>query len=548
MSLHPQPNTAIPDETVRIARLAFPQGSLYMRMRNELGPIYEDESFRALFSSRGQPAESPARLALVSIMQFAEGLSDRQAADAVRSRIDWKYALALELSDPGFDASVLTEFRERLIAGGAEELLFEQMLTRLRERGLLKARGRQRTDSTHVLAAIRQLNRLECVGETMRRALNALAVVAPAWLRAWVPAPWFDRYARRFEEYRLPPGRPERYALAELIGVDGIELLDQIYDQAAPAWLRQLPAVEVLRQVWLQQFYLVEGVLRWRAAEDLPPSALLISSPYDAEARYSQRRQTQWTGYKVHLTESCDEDLPHLITDVETTPATKSDYEMTAAIEAKLAARALLPREHLVDAGYVTSDHLVNSRQEYDVELLGPVAEDNSWQARAGAGFDVGRFAIDWQAQRATCPNGRTSVSWIEGLADHHDHEVIHVHFARRDCQRCPVRAACTRATKQGRVLTIRPQAQHEAIQAARQHQQTEAFKERYRARAGIEGTISQGVRIGDLRRSRYIGLAKTHLQHVLLASGINLLRAIAWLEELPRAQTRKSPFLALAA
>src|SRR5262249_13869373 len=145
MSLHPQPFTAVPPETARVPGAAFRQGNLYMRMRDEIGAIYEDGAFASLFSTRGQPAEAPWRLALVAIMQYAEGLSDRQAADAVRSRIDWKYMLGLELSDPGFDASVLSEFRGRLVGGGAEELLFNTLLERFRERKLFQARGRQRT-------------------------------------------------------------------------------------------------------------------------------------------------------------------------------------------------------------------------------------------------------------------------------------------------------------------------------------------------------------------------------------------------------------------
>src|SRR5712692_326653 len=194
MSLHSKPFTAIPEETARVARAAFPQGNLYIRMRDEIGVIYEDEAFASLFSHRGQPAEAPWRLALVTIMQYAEGLSDRQAAEAVRSRIDWKYALNLELTDPGFDYTVLCEFRARLIVGNTEQLLLDALLTRCRERKLLKARGRQRSDSTHVLGAIRALNRLECVGETLRHALNSLAVVAPEWLRSQSHTEWVARY------------------------------------------------------------------------------------------------------------------------------------------------------------------------------------------------------------------------------------------------------------------------------------------------------------------------------------------------------------------
>jgi len=188
MSLRPADETTIPEDTARVAHAAFPKGSTYLRMRDALGPIYTDAAFADLFPRRGQPAESPAHLALVTIMQFAEGLSDRQAADAVRSRIDWKYALGLELTDPGFDASVLSEFRGRLLTGDVTQLLLERMLDRLYACGLLKKRGRARTDSTHILAAIRALNRLECVGETLRHALNTLATVAPDWLGSRAPS------------------------------------------------------------------------------------------------------------------------------------------------------------------------------------------------------------------------------------------------------------------------------------------------------------------------------------------------------------------------
>ena len=154
MSLKPRCFDLIPEETVRAAQAAFPKGNVYLRMRDEFGMLYADETFAELFSTRGQPAEAPGCLALVMVMQFAEGLSDRQAADAVRARIDWKYALGLELTDAGFEASVLSEFRGRLVAGGAEAVLFETLLERCRQAGLIKARTRQRTDSTHVLAAI----------------------------------------------------------------------------------------------------------------------------------------------------------------------------------------------------------------------------------------------------------------------------------------------------------------------------------------------------------------------------------------------------------
>ena len=249
MSLHPGPVPPVPVDTARVAHAAFPKGNPRMCMRDELGAIYDDEAFAHLFPTRGQPAEAPWRLALVTILQFAEDLSDRQAAEAVRARIDWKYALSLELTDPGFDASVLCEFRSRLLAGHAEERLLEKLLERCRELALITARGRQRTDATHVLASIRTMNRRELLAETRRAALNELATVAPQWLRPLAPAAWYEHYSRRIEDSRLPRSKAEREADARTVGADGFLLLDRLGLPEAPDEVRALPRVDALRRV-----------------------------------------------------------------------------------------------------------------------------------------------------------------------------------------------------------------------------------------------------------------------------------------------------------
>ena len=544
MSLQSPSAYCLPDQTARVARAAFPRGNPYLRMHDVLGPVFANPEFADLYPKEGQPAEDPARLALVTIFQFVEGLSDRQAADAVRGRIDWKYALCLPLEDAGSDASVLSEFRARLVAGGAERRLFDGLLARLKEHQLLKPRGRQRSDSTHVLAAIQVLTRLECIGETLRHALDTLARVAPAWVRAWVPATWFDRYGRRFQEYRLPPGRAERTALAEQIGADGRRLLEATGAPTAPGWLREVPALETLRRVWVQPFH-AEDPIRWRAATDLPPAPLLLSSPYDPEARYSRKRATEWTGYKVHLTETCDEDRPHLITDVATTVAPIPDQAATDGIQGRLAERALLPREHVVDAGYVTAAHLISSQVDHGCDLLGPVATERSWQARAGQGYAAADFAIEWEAERATCPQGKPSVAW-KPTEDADGHPIVIIRFGPADCRACPVRSLCV-ASDRERVLRIRRRAEYEALHAARRRQTTADCKARYATRAGVEGTLSQGVRRCGLRRSRYSGLAKTELSHFVIAAALNFQRAAAWLAEVPPSKTRRSAFAALA-
>jgi transposase len=545
MSLQPQEIAPVPEETERIARAAFPKGNIYLRLRDEIGTIFDDPMFAPLFPARGQPAECPWQLALITVMQFIEGLSDCQAADAVRSRIDWKYALGLELTDPGGDASVLCEFRARLIAGNLEQALLETMLARFKERGLLKARGQQRTDSTHVLAAVRTLNRLESIGETLRAALNSLATVAPVWLADLVAPDWFERYATRVEEYRLPKGEAARTALGERIGADGHTILVAVYAPSAPAWLRELPAVQTLRRAWVHQFHLEDDVVRWRKAADLPPAGTRFDSPYDTDARYGNKRSTTWTGYKVHLTETSDADTPHLITHVETTSAPVSDIDMTAPIHQALADKGLLPAAHLADAGYVDADLLISSHRDHEIDLVGPVRPDTSWQAKAGQGFDVPAFTIDWEARTVICPEGQTSFDWVPSR-DSWGNDTIHIGFHRKTCAACPSRSLCTRSKTGPREITVRPQPQHEALQEVRRNQETEAWRARYGKRAGVEGTVSQAVRVFGLRRCRYLGLAKTRLQHIFTALALNVVRLDAWLTGQPLAKTRRSVFASL--
>src|SRR6266700_2609678 len=375
MSLKPMPIPPVPEEMARVARAGFPRGNVLMQMRDTLGTIYPDEAFVDLFPTHGQPAEAPWRLALITVFQFMEHLTDRQAADAVRSRLDWKYALSLELADPGFDHTVLSEFRSRLVLGHAEQRLLDLLLERCREGGWLKVRGRQRTDSTHVLAKIRALNRTLCVGQTMVYVLNVLSEVAPEWVRAYVPTEWVERYGERLEHERLPKEEEERKQYANQVGVDGWALLDALDAPSTADWLKTLPAIMTLRTIWEQQFEPREQGGRWRTEPALP-AAQLINSPYDLDARYGKKRTTLWVGYKVHFTQTCEEDAPQLITHVETTQAPISDEGVLSTIHAELAEKELLPEQHLVDAGYVTIAHLVQSQSSYEVDEGPPYAQD----------------------------------------------------------------------------------------------------------------------------------------------------------------------------
>ncbi len=320
---------------------------------------------------------------MVTVLQFSENLTDRQAADAVRDRVFWKYALGLELDDSGFDPSVLSEFRARLVEGDLATLALDALLERLAARGLVKAGGRARTDSTHMLGAIRHLCRLELAGETLRATLEALASAAPAWLTGVIDASWQLRYGARVGNLHLPESETRRKALMLDYGRDGYHLLKVISSPGAPAWLREIPAVDALRRIWVQQFYRyttntgTEGVRRRESESEggdgLPPGRDRLISPYDLDARHSVKRDHGWDGYKVHFTETCNPpdpatttattattatkttgrgDLPNVITGVLTTVATTSDA--AAALEeihAGLARNRLLPAEHLLDSG-----------------------------------------------------------------------------------------------------------------------------------------------------------------------------------------------------
>ena len=248
MSLRLSPREPVPEETAQVAHAAFPHGNLSVTLRDTLGTIFSDADFAALFPPCGHPALAPWRLALVTIMQFRETLADRHAA-AVRARLDWQYLLGLTLTDPGFHFSALSAFRDRLVAGEAEELLLEQLLRHCQACGILRAHGQQRPDATHVWAAIRVLNRLELLGETLRAPLNDLATVAPDWLREIAPPPWYERYGKRIADTRLSQVEAAREVYAHQVGEEGFALLDAFEAPEVPSELRQRARVVTLRQL-----------------------------------------------------------------------------------------------------------------------------------------------------------------------------------------------------------------------------------------------------------------------------------------------------------
>ena len=275
----------------------------------------------------------------------------------------------------------------------------------------------------------------------------------------------------------------------------------------------------------------------------MPPAARLIQTPFDLEARYSHKRSRDWVGYKVHLTESCNDDTPHLITHIHTVNATEPDSIAVDPIHEDLRQHDLLPDEHLVDRGYTSAPLLYDSQTEYGVELLGPVWEKHTWQHATG--YEIDAFTIDWEKRTVTCPQGHISNPWT--MRDHRrDHQLTRVKFKRVECEPCPAHDQCTKHPR--RTLSFHEEDVFKTVQQRKRDQHTEEWRKRYGKRAGVEGTVSQCVFALGMRRSRYRGLAKTHLQFVLTAAAMNLTRVLNWHNEKPRSQTRFTRFGRLAA
>lgn len=529
---------------------------LAVAIRDRMGDGWlRDEDFAAAYGSRGRPGYSPVVLSLVTSLQFAENLTDRQAADKIADSQAWRYLLGLAEDDPGPDHTVLSEFRGKLAEKGMERAVFDAQLAWLKKEGLVRAGGKQRADSTGVIAAVAALNRLELAGESVRAVLEALAAAHPAWARSVLDDSWIRRYGTPVTSWKPPMTEKKREELALAYGKDGYALLGAVDDPKSPYWLKEIPAVAALRAV-LDQNYLrtagedgTEVIIRREKGpsfEDggLPPGDTRIASPYDTDARWGVKRDEFWLGYKLHITETCDDApacdcggpcragcpaaaFPNLVTDVATTPATVTDNTMTSVIDDHLAAAELTPARLYEDSGYLSPQILAEERRRHGITLVGPLLADTSVQARAGSGYARADFAVDYDARTAACPQGKTSVAWSPCVQ--HGKDKIVVKFSPRDCGPCPARDLCFAGKpRTRRQLTLNPRDLAEIQASNREQEKTLSFRADYARRAGIEGTVNQAVRHGA-RRARYRGLPKVRLEHAFMAVALNFIRLHAY-------------------
>lgn len=509
MTLKERVRSEIPSETLELGQKLLGADNVYRLIGEELGELLGEEEFEQMYSPIGGPALSPVMLAMVLVFQMMEKLPDRQAAEAVRLRIDWKYALHLPLEYEGFHFSNLSHFRQRLLEHEGENVVFEQLLGKLVELGLVRRRGKQRTDSTHVLGQIAKLSRLELIWESLRLAIRAVKQTDEAWVAQRIPEAFLEKYLTRRSDYKLSQAQVE----LELhqAGADGWWLLQHLALEASK-WA-EVSEVGTLQRVWEQQF---EGVSQgeYLGVRAKVKAHGLIQSPHEVDAQYRQKRGQPWQGYQAQVSETAEaKGEPNFITDICATEAQTVDKAALPAIQQRLAERDLSPSQQIVDQNYVSGTLLAHSQQQ-QIELVGSIL------AQPGPeGFRLDDFQVNLEQGQATCPAGRTSLKMVCGQRSDGSHE--YQFYFGQQCDQCASRPKCTQA-KQGRTITYHQH--HPLVVKRRQEMTTERFRQLMKRRPPIEGTISQLVRLG-LRQARYRGLAKVNLQLIFTATALNLKR-----------------------
>ena len=503
---------AIPQEISRWGKKYLKDHSLYRVVGDQLSSFISADEFTSMYSNTGRPSINPIILSLVTVFQFLEDIPDRVAAEYVRTRLDWKYALHIPLDDPGFHYSDLCNFRKRLAEHGKESLLFDQLLKHIESLGFLKKRKYQRTDSTHVLAVVCELSRLENLSESLRVSLRAIHKTDSAFYEMKIPALYREHWGIPQSDYQMTDS--QRREALERVGQD-IHWLLSFLETNRKSFLH-IPELEVLQTLFHQHFTL-QASQKACLKDKADTGKDKIQSPHEPEARYSEKRGKSWVGYKTHITETANEKGEvNFITDITTTNSCEQDNETLSRIQKKLEAGNLKPEQQYTDKGYVTGDNLSESDKR-DIQLMGEASQ----LANKGS-FTADDFTVDYQTKTATCPAGCTSISWKERDAGKHKGD-IQIRFGNQ-CNHCPLKEQCT-TSKRGRRLRLN--LHYPMLRKRRAESKTDAFKELMKRRPPVEGTISEMVRVHGLRRSRYRGIMKTCFHSLMVGTAVNLKRLV---------------------
>jgi transposase len=487
------------------------------RCREQLAECYTRDN--------GRPGIEPVVLLGVLIFQFLERVPDRQAVEMVKYHLGWKLALNLKLGDPGFHSTTLVYFRQRLLEHAKSDLAFRAVLDALQAEGLIPKRGKQRLDSTHVLAAVEDLSALECVRETLRLALEALGQALPPKARPEFWPVFWERYVENKLDYK---SSPEVLRTKQVqAGQDCLLLLQWL--EATGSDLRYGRQVELLREVFAQQFEL-------KANQPEPVkqhAAGVVQSPHDPDAQWSAKgrgkHRKSWVGYKVQIAETLpQESQPAFLVSVVTQKATESDEPgLDQTLEDQAQSNLERPSELYADGAYISAPRLHKAAEE-GWTLMGPAPAS---PRRPGVDrLPVEDFTVDIAHQRAYCPSGHESRRCSRICENSKAKISYRFKWRKSDCQRCPLRAQCVPADQKYRTLIVGEH--HELLQQRRIEQRTEAFELQMHQRNAIEGTLSELARGHGLRRSRYRGFAKVELQNLLIGTACNVKR---WLRAVLR-------------
>ncbi len=496
------------------------------RLRPQLESLYCEDN--------GRPAVDPVILAGVTLLQFTEKVPDRGAAEHIVFHLGWKYALDLELTYGGFHPTVLVYFRDRLEEQKAERMIFDGIVRLLVELGLVKKKGKQRLDSTHIVGYVKAMSWLECAMETLRLGLKDLKAEVGRkkrpefWERLWVS------YVQSKLDWRL--SKTEHASRYRQCGQDMRDLLEWI-DRNDPK-LSERAAVKLLRRVFEEQFEVVEGKLELTTKR---PSGA-VQNPHDPDAHYADKGTKQWIGYKVHVVESVDPQQPikkksdpaeHFIIEILTTEAAQDEMTgMAEALKQEHAHHEITPQTMYADAGYVTENTLREAEQN-GMELLGPTRPD----PHKGA-YNTDAFHVDIDKRQAICPQGKLSTQCSRIKDTYMGTEYYRIEWGNQ-CDSCPVQNQCTRSKSGRRTLVVG--LRHDLVEKRRKEMREAGFSKSMHPRNGVEGTHSELVRGHGLRRTKYRGRSRVSLSHYLMGAACNVKRYLNLLAFQMR-QTALSP------
>ncbi len=502
----------IPQEISHWGKKYLKDNNLYRVVGDQLLSFISIDEFTSMYSNTGRPSISPIILSLVTLFQFLEGIPDRVASEYVMTRLDWKYALHISMYTPGFHYSDLCNFRKRLTEHDKESLLFDQLLTKIESLGFLKKYKRQRTDSTHVLAVVRELSRLENLSESLRVSLRAIHKSDSTFYEMKIPALYREHWGTVQSDYQMTDS--QRTEALERAGQDIYWLLSFL--ETNKKSLLRLPELEVLQTLFYQHFT-VQNSQKACLKDKADTGKDKIQSPHEPEARYSEKRGKSWVGYKAHITETANEKGEvNFITNITTTNSCEQDNETLSGIQEELEAGNLKPEQQFTDKGYVTGANLSESDKK-NIQLMGEASQ----LSNKGL-FTADDFTIDYQSKTATCPAQCTSISWKKRESGEHKGD-IQIRFGNQ-CNYCSLKEKCTKS-KRGRRLRLN--LHYPMLRKRREESRTDAFKELMKRRSPVEGTISEMVRAHGLRTSRYRGMLKTRFHDLMIGTAVNLKRLV---------------------